>query len=319
MDNRAEVRDFLLTRRAKVTPDQAGVVSFGARRVAGLRRSEVAQLAAVSVEYYTRMERGNLAGVSDTVLDAVSAALHLDEAEHAHLFHLARTANESGRLPSRRRTPAPAISASAQRLLHGLTGFPAFIRNARLDVLAINDLGRALYSPAYTGRSVSTSGLGDQQLNMARFCFLDPAAATFYPDWPHTADITVALLRTAVGRDPRDTQLSDLIGQLSTRSPDFAARWGAHDVRIHRTGTKHFHHPVVGPLELEFDAMTFAGDTGLTLTAYSAKPDSASADGLHMLASWAATNRTAPPPHGAARVDTKDPDGDTKRSQNATT
>ena len=293
MDNRAEIRDFLATRRAKVTPDQAGLVSFGARRVAGLRRSEVAQLAAVSVEYYTRMERGNLAGVSDTVLDAVSTALHLDEAEHAHLFHLARTANESGRVPRRRRAAAPPISASAQRLLHGLTGFPAFIRNVRLDVLAINDLGRALYSPAYTGRSVGENGLVDEQLNMARFCFLDPAATTFYPDWPHTADITVALLRTAVGRDPHDTQLSDLIGQLSTRSHDFAARWGAHDVRLHRTGTKHFHHPVVGPLELEFDAMTFAGDTGLTLTAYSAEPGSASADGLQMLASWAVTNSSS--------------------------
>ena len=140
---------------------------------------------------------------------------------------------------------------------------------------------------------------------MARFCFLDPAATTFYPDWPHTADITVALLRTAVGRDPHDTQLSDLIGQLSTRSHDFAARWGAHDVRLHRTGTKHFHHPVVGPLELEFDAMTFAGDTGLTLTAYSAEPGSASADGLQMLASWAVTQqqlrRLAVSPGGSRR------------------
>lgn len=285
MDNRAEIRDFLGTRRAKVTPDRAGLVSYGPRRVAGLRRSEVAQLAAVSVEYYTRMERGNLAGVSDAVLESVSSALQLDEAEHAHLFHLARTANQSGRTRSRRASTPP-ISASAQRLLHGLPGFPAFIRNARLDVLAINDLGRALYSPAYSGRGVGT----DDSLNMARFCFLDPAAALFYPDWPHTADVTVALLRTAVGRDPHDTELSDLIGVLCTRSQDFAVRWGSHDVRLHRTGTKNFQHPVVGRLELDFDAMTFAGDTGLTLTAYSATPGSTSADGLQMLASWAATD-----------------------------
>ncbi len=281
MDNRAHVRDFLATRRAKITPDQAGLVSFGSRRVPGLRRSEVAQLAAVSVEYYTRMERGNLAGVSETVLDAVSAALQLDETEHAHLLHLARTANEGGRLPRRHREPAPTISASARRLLDGLAGFPAFIRNARLDVLMINDLGRALYSPA--------AGGGGGELNMAEFCFLDPAARTFYPDWPHTADVTVALLRTAVGRDPHDRELSDLIGRLSTRSHDFAARWGAHDVRAHRTGTKHFHHPVVGPLELDFDALTFSDDTGLTLTAYSAEPGTPSADGLAVLASWSAS------------------------------
>jgi transcriptional regulator with XRE-family HTH domain len=177
MDNRAEIRDFLGTRRAKVTPDRAGLVSYGPRRVAGLRRSEVAQLAAVSVEYYTRMERGNLAGVSDAVLESVSSALQLDEAEHAHLFHLARTANQSGRTRSRRASTPP-ISASAQRLLHGLPGFPAFIRNARLDVLAINDLGRALYSPLY-----EQAGPG-RHPNSARFLFLPSPHPLSWPP-PH--------------------------------------------------------------------------------------------------------------------------------------
>jgi hypothetical protein len=161
---------------------------------------------------------------------------------------------------------------------------PAFVRNGRLDVVAINPLGRALYSPAYEepGRPV----------NLARFAFLDPRSRDFYPDWDDVADSTVALLRSEAGRDPYNRDLTDLIGELATRSDKFRVRWAAHNVLLHRTGTKHFHHPLVGPIDVAFDSMDLLADTGLTLTAYSAEPDSPSHDALQLLASWAAT--TAP-------------------------
>ena len=281
MDNRSEVRQFLATRRAKITPEQAGLPFYGGnRRVPGLRREEVAMMAGVSADYYTRLEKGHLAGVSDSVLHAVARALHLNEAEQAHLFDLARTANTT---PSRapRRLAPPRVRPSVLRVLHSMTGTAAFVRNGRLDILAINQLGRALYAPAFDDPA--------RPANLARFNFLDPRSADFYPDWDDAADTSVALLHTEAGRDPYDRGLTDLIGELSTRSEPFRTRWAAHDVRLHRTGVKHFCHPAVGRLDLTFDAMEIPTDRGLTMTCYTAEPGTASDENLKLLASWAAT------------------------------
>jgi transcriptional regulator with XRE-family HTH domain len=281
--NRADVRDFLVTRRARITPQQAGLTFYGGnRRVPGLRREEVAMLAGVSADYYTRLEKGNLSGVSDGVLEAIAGALQLDEAERLHLLNLARAANTSPARAARKQTPQQ-VRPAIQLILDGMTDTPAFVRNGRLDVLAVNTLGRALYSPAFT-----TPG---RPVNLARFRFLDPAARDFYPDFADSARTTVALLRTEAGRDPFNKSLTGLIGELCTRSEEFRALWAAHDVRLHRTGRKHFRHPAVGLLDLMFEAMALEADEGLTLTAYTAEPGTLSHDGLRLLASWAATRK----------------------------
>jgi transcriptional regulator with XRE-family HTH domain len=280
--NRAEVRDFLVTRRAKITPRQAGLQFYGGnRRVPGLRREEVAILAGVSADYYARLEKGNLSGVSDSVLEAIAGALQLDEAERIHLFNLARAANTTPARAAQRRTPKQ-IRPAIQLILDGMTDTPAFVRNGRLDILAANTLGLALYSPAFASQP--------RPVNLARFRFLDPAARDFYPDFGDSANTTVALLRTEAGRDPFNKSLTDLIGELSTRSEEFRALWAAHNVRLHRSGLKHFHHPVVGRMDLLFEAMALEADEGLTLTAYIAEPSTPSHDALRLLASWAATS-----------------------------
>ena len=237
-------------------------------------------LAGVSTDYYARLERGNLTGVSDSVLEALVRALRLDEAERAYLHDLARVANTT---PHTRRRPAPKqqIRPVVQRILDGMTAVPAVVLNARLDLLAANRLGHALFSPVYADPT--------RPVNMARFTFLDPQAPAFFPKWDEVANTTVAMLRTEAGRNPYDRELSDLVGELSTRSETFRTRWAAHNVRLHRTGAKRFHHPAVGDLSLMFEVMELSADTGLTLTAYSAEPDTSSHDGLALLASWAAT------------------------------
>jgi transcriptional regulator with XRE-family HTH domain len=281
VSNRADVRDFLVTRRAKISPQQAGLPFYGAnRRVPGLRREEVAMLAGVSADYYTRLEKGNLSGVSDSVLEAIAGALQLDEAERLHLLNLARTANTSPARTAARRSPQQ-IRPATRHILDGMTDTPAFVRNGRLDIIAVNALGQALYSPAFAGPV--------RPVNLARFRFLDPAARDFYPDFADSAHTTVALLRTEAGRDPFSKSLTDLIGELSTRSEEFRALWAAHNVRLHRTGLKHFKHPVVGRIDLLFEAMALEADEGLTLTAYTAEPGTPAHDALKLLASWAAT------------------------------
>jgi transcriptional regulator with XRE-family HTH domain len=234
MDNRAQVREFLISRRERISPAQAGLPAYGGgnRRVKGLRREEVALLAGVSIDYYVRMERGNLAGASDAVLDAITDA-------------------------------------------------PAWIRNARHDMLAVNRMARALYAPL----------LADPRrpVNNARFIYLDPAARDFFTDWERAADDIAAMLRSEAGHNPHDKQLIELIGELSTRSEDFRVRWAAHIVRFHRTGRKRFRHPVVGPLDLDFEAMEFPARPGLTLLVYTAAAATPAADNLKLLASWAAT------------------------------
>ena len=299
MDSNNEIREFLATRRARITPQQAGLATYGRRRVPGLRREEVAMLAGVSTDYYARLERGNLTGVSDSVLEAIARALHLDEAEHAHLHDLARAANTT---PRARRRPAPKqqIRPVVQRILDGLTALPAIVLNGRLDLLAANRLGvAALYSLAYDDPS--------RPVNLARFCFLNPHATALYPHWDDAANTTVAMLRIEAGRDPYDRALSDLIGELSTRSETFRNRWAAHNVVLHRAGAKQFHHPVVGDLSLAYEVMELSADTGLTLTAYSPEPDSPSQDGVALLASWAATQDQNDPYESAHPADRLDP------------
>ena len=280
MDNRNEIREFLTSRRAKITPEHAGLPWYGdKRRVPGLRREEVALLAGVSVDYYARLERGNVAGVSESVLDALARALQLDEAERAHLFDLARGAQA---VPRTRRRPAmQRVRPSVQRMIDAITGAPAFVRNGRMDILAANRLGRAFYSQHFDNPN--------RPANSARFIFLDSRATDFYTDWEQVATDAVAILRSEAGRDPYDRGLSDLIGELSTRSDTFRTRWAAHNVRFHDTGVKRFHHPVVGDLELTFETMGLAADAGLMLFVYTAEPGSKSEEALNLLASWAAT------------------------------
>ena len=280
MDARTEIREFLTSRRAKITPDQVGLPVYGEnRRVPGLRREEVALLAGVSADYYTRLERGNAAGVSDSVLDALARALRLDEAERSHLFDLARAAQPA--VATRKHRPTKQrIRPAVQRILDAMTHAPAFIRNGRLDLLAANQLGYALYSTYLTpGRPANT----------ARFVFLDPHAEHFYDDWDHVANELVAILRSEAGRNPYDRDLTNLIGELSTQSEIFRIKWAAHNVRFHDTGTKRLHHPIVGDLELTYEAMELSADSGLTMFAYTAEPGTSSEQALQLLGSWAAT------------------------------
>lgn len=283
MDTKTEVRDFLTSRRAKITPGQAGLTSYGTRQVPGLRREEVATLAGVSVDYYNRMERGNLAGVSDGVLEAVAGALRLDEAERAHLFDLARASRD--RAAARRRRPArQTVRPAVAWMIDAMTGAAAFAVNSRQDILAANHLGRAFYAPVFDSPGPA---------NMARFTYLDPRARDFFADWNRTARECVAALRAQAGRDPADRDLSDLVGELSTRNEEFAALWATHDVGLHRKTEKSFHHPVAGDLTLRYERLSVDGDPGLEIYAYLAEPGSPSADAFSFLASYSDGSRAS--------------------------
>jgi transcriptional regulator with XRE-family HTH domain len=281
MDARSEIREFLSTRRARITPEQAGLRTYGSgpRRVAGLRREEVALLAGVSADYYTRLERGNATGVSDTVLEALAKALQLDDTERRHLFDLAR-ATQTTSVRSRRRARQQ-IRPAVQQMLDAMAGVPAFVRNGRLDLLGANALGRALYSQHFDSHA--------QPPNTARYVFLDDRSPSFYADWKTIAADVVAILRAEAGRDPYDRDLSDLVGELSTRSELFRTLWATHNVRTHDTGTKHVHHSLVGELKLSFEAMQLVADPGLTIFVYTADPGSKSEQALNLLGSWTAT------------------------------
>lgn len=284
VDNREEVKDFLTTRRARLTPTAAGLTAFATnRRVPGLKRGEVADLAGVSVEYYAQLERGDLAGVSDSVLDALARALQLDEAERAHLADLARAAGPAKRP---RRVPAPhQIRPGVQRLLDLIgDAVPAIVNNGRLDLVGANALGRALFSPVIAAPRPSGA-----TANHARFTFLDDRARDFWTDWERAADDAVAQLRTEAGRDPYDRALTDLVGELSTRSLEFRTRWAAHDVRLHRTGYKKLQHPVVGTLRLDFEVLELPADPGLALITFTTPAGSPDEDTVRVLASWVAS------------------------------
>ena len=283
MDVRSEIRDFLSSRRARIAPEDAGLKVFGQRRVPGLRREEVATLAGLSVDYYNRLERGNLGGASDGVLDAVADALRLDEAERAHLLDLARASQPTSR--SRRRATAPGVRPSLQWMLDSMSGTAAFVENGRLDALGANRLGRAFHLHVFSQPR--------QPANWARFIFLDPKARTFFADWDRAAKDCVAILRTEAGRNPHDRDLSDLVGELATRSDEFRSRWAAHSVRLHTKGVKRFNHPIVGELELSYNRLEISADPGLIIVAYTAEPGSRSAESFALLASWAATEQAA--------------------------
>ncbi|MDI9892438.1 helix-turn-helix domain-containing protein [Microbacterium sp. IEGM 1404] len=288
MDNKAEVREFLTTRRARVAPEQVGLPAGTNRRVPGLRRAEVAMLADVSVEYYAKLERGQIAGASAAVLESLSRALLLDETERMHLLDLARAADgipTSGR-PRRRSSATVSARPGLQRTLDAITGGPAFVRDRHQNLVATNALGAAFYSPVI--------GAGGRAPNLARFQFLDPAARDFYPDWELFAQMCVGIMRVEAGRDPHDRTMQDLVGELTTRSETFARLWSAHDVRTHGTGTKRFHHPVVGELTLAYEELAVTAEDGMALLVYTAEPGSPSAERLQMLASWSLSEAARP-------------------------
>jgi transcriptional regulator with XRE-family HTH domain len=285
-DLRTEIRDFLSTRRARIAPDEAGLPAYGGnRRVKGLRREEVAMLAGVSVDYYVRMERGSLAGASESVLEALAGALRLDEAERAHLFALAR---ESGARRARRKRSAPAtVRPAIQQVLDAMTDAPAWVRNGRHDILAMNKLARALYSPVLTDPR--------RPANTTRFVYLNPEAAQeFFVDYDRIANDAAAMLRLEAGRNPHDKALVELVGELSTRSELFRQRWASHDVHLHRSGRKRLRHPVVGQLDLDFESVELASEPGLYLNVYTAAAGTPTADALKLLASWAASQEDLP-------------------------
>jgi hypothetical protein len=280
-DLSAEIRDFLSTRRARITPEQAGLPAYGGnRRVKGLRREEVAMLAGVSVDYYVRMERGSLAGASESVLDALAAALRLDEAERTHLFALAKESGAHGK--PKRRTAPTTVRPVVQQVLDAMTDAPAWVRNGRHDIVAMNQLARALYSPVLAAPR--------RPANTTRFVFLYPEEAReFFVDYDRIASDAAAMLRLEAGRNPHDKALIELVGELSTRSEAFRQRWASHDVKFHRSGQKRLRHPVVGQLDLDFESMELSSAPGLQLNVYTAATGTPTADALKLLASWAAS------------------------------
>ncbi|WP_087872358.1 helix-turn-helix transcriptional regulator [Arthrobacter globiformis] len=284
-DNRADIRDFLASRRAKLRPEEVGLPSGSRRRVPGLRREEVAVLAGVSTEWYTRLEKGNISGVSEDVLHAVARALNLDDEERAYLFELARAARPANRVPVRRKEAD--VAPPVRWLLDSMTMSAGFIRNGRLDVVAANPLGRALHAPMFASSTTAAHG----RANFARFHFLDPAAREFFVDWDAGAAATAALLRTEAGREPNDKALRELIGELSTVSPEFRTLWGSHNIRFRHDGIKRLRHPVVGYLELTYQSLALPTLPRAVheLSVYTAEPGTKHEEQLKLLTSWAAT------------------------------
>lgn len=293
-DNRADIRDFLATRRAKITPEQVGLPTSGRRRVPGLRREEVAVLAGVSTEWYTRLEKGHISGVSEDVLDAVARALRLDDDERTYLFDLARAAQPTGRSPRRRK--AADLPPRVQWLLDSMTLSAAYVTNGRLDIVAGNALARALFSPLYDSKTTDERG----RPNFARYWFLDPGAPDFVADWEGALATTVAMLRAEAGRYPYDKALRELIGELCTMSAEFRTRWAAHDVRVHHSGVKQLQHPDAGPLKLVYQPLDLPVSLREvhSLTIYTAQPGTPDEDQLKVLASLAATRSQETAPAG---------------------
>ncbi|MDU0347466.1 helix-turn-helix transcriptional regulator [Actinomyces sp. MRS3W] len=297
-DARAEFKDFLTTRRAKVTPQMVGLpVVAGHRRVPGLRREEVAMLAGVSVDYYTRLERGNAAGASDEVLEALASALLLSDAERQHLVDLARSLTPTGRIRRRRtRSRNCVLRPGTQWILDAMTT-PAAVRDGSGTYVAANAMARALYSPMFVDPIPEVAA---EHPNMARFLFLDPRARQFFPNWQEGAEDLVSMLRLDAGANPADPCLQALIGELSTRSRDFADLWARHDVRYVCRGEKVVNHPVVGRIHLSYEPAGMETAPGMTMLLYGVEPGSASEDALRLLSSWAATEfAEAPSSHPA--------------------
>jgi len=280
---RAAVREFLTTRRARVTPTEAGLPPQGTRRrVKGLRREEVALLAGVSPEYYVRLERGQATGPSAGVVNAVADALRLDDDERAHLDRLLAALTPTAR--KRNRGAAKHLVTPGIRvLLDSVEHLPAVVFNGRFDILAVNPPAYALLAPIY-----DLPG----QPNCARFLFLDePRARDLFPEWERITADTVAMLRIEAGRHPDDPDLTELIGQLATRSTAFRTRWATNDVRIHRAGTKTFRHPLIGEISLPYETLRIDAASSQILTVYTPQPGSPEADAIRLLTSWNADSQ----------------------------
>ncbi|HEX7303824.1 helix-turn-helix transcriptional regulator [Lentzea sp.] len=280
--NRADVREFLASRRARITPDEAGLPVHGRRRVPGLRREEVALLAGVSADWYTRLEKGHISGVSRQVLDAVARVLRLDDEERVYLFDLAHAAE-----PARAaRTAEPLLPATVQWLLDSMTLSAAMVTTRRQDVLATNALARALFAPLFASATTVENG----QANFIRYHFLDPGARDFYGNWNVVADVLAASLRTEAGRHPHDVLTRELVGELTTASAEFRTRWNAHDVLLHARGTKIFRHPEAGRMSLSYHSVDLPISAAETrpMCVCTAEPGSADEEKLTLLASWSA-------------------------------
>lgn len=291
MSEKDEVREFLISRRAQVTPAQAGLPDLGEqRRVPGLRREEVAALAGVSTGYYTRLERGGIRGASESVLSAVARALQLTDVEREYLLRLARASSPG---PDTVAQASPAVRPSLRRLVDSI-GVPAIVQTPRLDLVSGNTLARALFAPVFED---------PRGANFARFNYLDPRARDFYADWPLARRTGAAILRLEAGRNPLDDELTALIGELSTLSPYFREDWARRDVHEHRTGVKHFVHPQVGRLEMIFEVMETPGEPGHRLVTYGAEPGSETAEKLAILGSLSAAPRPDTGPHPETDAD----------------
>jgi hypothetical protein len=283
--SRNEIRDFLTNRRARITPEEAGLPAFGAnRRVPGLRREEVAMLAGVSVDYCIRLERGDARGASAEVIDGVARALQLDDAERAHLQDLLRSTDTAPAVQEE------VVRPEVKRIVDAMVGMPAMVRNRRLDILYANALGYGLYSEMYRNPI--------RPANSARFVFLDPQAPGFFLDWDAAAADMVALLRAETGRSPADRALAELVEELSGRSDRFRRLWADHDVLFHRTGVGRFRHPIAGDMILGYEDLDVAADPGQTLLVFTADAGSASQEALERLSDWVGTR-------GPTRPDTK--------------
>ncbi|NMO01634.1 helix-turn-helix domain-containing protein [Gordonia sp. TBRC 11910] len=283
MDNRQEIKDFLTTRRARISPDSAGITWRGARRVPGLRREEVAQLAGVSADYYTQIERGQVTGVSDEILRAIGRGLRLDDDETRHLFSLVRSVQRRSTAKGRSPATPPTVPPTVRAMLAAMSGLPALIQTTCLDVVDANALGRALYTDLFASDSSTRS-------NLAEFIFLDPRAAHFFVDWEESADDAVGMLRLAAARAPHSRRTAAVIDRLSAHSEAFRARWSRHDVvgRIH--GSMAFDHPAVGRFDLDYETLRIASAPGIYLVGYSTPADVADTDPLQLLSTWCTTN-----------------------------
>lgn len=293
MDIAKDIKEFLMTRRARIGPEQIGLPAGRRRRVPGLRREEVAQLAGVSTEYYTQIERGNVAGVSDDVLHAIARALRLTDDETTHFFDLVRAA--IGTRSVAKRGTSSTIPDGVQALIDGMAASPAIVMNGNLDIVAANRLGRALYASMFD----RATGVP----NFARFIFFDPYAEQVFPEWERSADEVVALLQAEAARSPHSPAITGIVGELATRSDDFRSRWAAHNVTAHRHGVKLFRHAEFGELTLTYNVFAVTAAPGLSLVGYTAEPNSPSEQALKILASWSLKPHAAADP-GRTRADT---------------
>jgi transcriptional regulator with XRE-family HTH domain len=284
MDRSKEIADFLRTRRARISPDQAGLLSDGrVRRVPGLRRDEVARLAGVSTEYYTRLEQGRAGNPSTEVVEALARTLQLDPSEREHLTDLLLRPHAARRTPNRPQRVRPGLYLMLETLSH----VPAFILGRRTDVLAANHLARVVLT--------DFEALPATHRNLARFYLLDPQARERVGDWDKIASETVAILRLEAGRYPNDRQLADLVGELTLACPEFSTWWNDHKVLRRTHGAKHYFHPVVGDLHFSYESFQVPGDTEQTLCVYNVEPGSDTAQALQLLSNWTAPEIAAPP------------------------